>query len=106
MTSEPRLETERKKASHEMWGRWKDLRVQRNEREKELGAVKEGVVGVGKVGRAGQGDMGEVAGTRPDYAEPPGAMVGAGFILNVVNCHQRKVNDLYSEMMLWIFGDK
>lgn len=53
-----------------------------------------GVVGVGKVDRAGQGDMGEVAGTRPDYAEPSGTMVGAGFIINVVNSHQRGVNDL------------
>lgn len=31
--------------------------------------------GVGKAGRAGQDNTREVAGTRPDHAEPPGVMV-------------------------------
>ena len=47
--------------------------------------------GAGQAGIAGQDDTREVAGTRPGDAEPPGVMVGAGFILNVVSSHQRGV---------------
>lgn len=52
------------------------------------------MVGVGRAGKAAQGDMGEVAGTMPDYTEPPEVTVVAGFILNVVSSHQRGVNYL------------
>lgn len=41
--------------------------------QKEMPAAS---AGVGKAGRAGQDDTREVAGTRPDDAEPPGVMVG------------------------------
>ena len=56
--------------------------------QKEMPAAS---AGVGKAGRAGQDDTREVAGTRPDDAEPPGVMVGGWFIVNVVSSHQRGV---------------
>lgn len=52
------------------------------------------MAGEDRAGRAGQGDMGSVAGTMPDYSESPAVMVMTGFILNVVSNHQRGVNDL------------
>lgn len=98
MTSEPRLETERKPATRRCGAGVRTCTCRGMKGRKNLEQSRKvklvGVVGVGRVSRADQGDMGEVAGTRPDYAEPPGAMVGAGFILNVVNSYQRGVNDL------------
>lgn len=98
MMSEPRLETERKPVTgrHRAGGRTSTCRG--TEGRRTLGPSRKeraaGLAGEDRAGRAGQGDMGAVAETMPDYTEPLAVTVMTGFILNVVSNHQRGGNDL------------